>query len=408
MARKSLTDRLRQAGATRNELDRSEALMKKVATPLPLKTEKNPPNQKTIQPSKSTKKGQDKNTTVSGQGHGATVTPQGHHCDTTVTPLFSPKGTGQGQDRDTISKSVKRDRTGTSLPGKATAIRLAKQQQKIYDWFLLNGLKGTFNKPLIVKELNIAYTTIRKALYKFTDLYIIRLNYDDCTKLFDYEINPDVKIKHPKKRQGQDSITTGTSQGQDITGTPSLISSSSLYNKPIIKDEIKIVLQTDPDLLYWKLRHLSPAQVATWIQEFSMRPLVMFESLKHCAFEMTQDEKDKPESYFYAVIKKAHNYARPAGYQSHQKRQNQLEAEILLQQEKTAKEQKELYKRRIQAEQDKCFYEMINDPECDQYAECLGAMAQFDRKRFTAPLKQTGNKFESAMRRSFEEIIDQD
>ena len=408
MARKSLADRLRQAGATRKELDRSEVLMKKVVTPLPPKTEKSPSVQDTNQPVETNKKGQDRVRTVSGQGHGVTVTPQGHHRDTTVTPLFSQKGTGQGQGGDTISKVSNKDRTGTPSPENITAFRLAKQQLKIYDWFLHNGLKGTFNKPLIVKELNIAYTTIRKALYKFVNLDIISLNYDDCTKLFDYEINPNIKIKRPDLGQGQDSITTGTPQGQDTLGTPSLISSSSLYNKPTTKDEIEITLQTDPDLLYWKLRNLSPAQVATWIQEFSMSPLVMFDSLKHCAFEMTQDEKDKPENYFYAVIKKAHNYARPTGYQSHQERQNQLEAEILLQQEKIAKEQEALFTRRIQAEQDRCFYEMIKDPEGDQYAECLATMAPFDKKRFTAPLKQTGKTFENAMRRSFEKIIDQE
>ena len=230
---------------------------------------------------------------------------------------------------------------------------------------------------------------------------------------FSYSIDQALCDRFLKERWNQPSNQPTGQSALQLADRPTCspavpFSSSSLLDNTTTEIDIGAVLNNDPDLEYWQKRNLSPTQAEDWAKELKMSPVIILESLRHCAFEMLQNEKDKPENYFYAVIKKARNYARPAGFKSHLEKQNEIEQKILTEKEQAAKKSQELYNRRQQAERDKIFWDMMNDPDGDLYKQCLEQMSKFDKKRFSNPIKRTGQTFENAIRLTFEKIVDED
>jgi len=76
-----------------------------------------------------------------------------------------------------------------------TEIILAPQQQRVYEWFLTNGLTGYFNKEIISRDTGINTPTIRKCLTKFKKLYLIQTDkYDPVFRQQKYKLNTNIKV----------------------------------------------------------------------------------------------------------------------------------------------------------------------------------------------------------------------
>jgi hypothetical protein len=317
--------------------------------------------------------------TGSGQGRDVTRTSQGRHFDRDRVGVVS----GQGRDTMTVD------------------INLPIQQLIIYKWFLENGVNGSFNQPQISHDLKIAMTTVRKTIRKFKNHNILDLSYDENLKKFEYKINSDLKILNLNSNTEKDGVGSGSGQGRD--GFLDNSSSSYIYKKTTTNTAtIEKYFNKDPELAYWRQKRLSVKQIVSWINEFGCPPELMFEYLKYCRFEMVNlniEEKkdiDNVFNWFYKIMQRSGSYPKPKGYKSHQEIQLMREREIVEQKEKETQQAKELYQRKIKAEQDKKFYDMMNNPEGEYYKKCLDLLNPIQKK-------SKGTLFETSMRGVFEE-----
>ncbi len=131
----------------------------------------------------------------------------------------------------------------------------------------------------------------------------------------------------------------------------------------------------------------------------------MIQYLCYCRFEMVDlgVEESKPIknvfNWFFKIIEKTGSYPKPKGYKSHEEKQLETEREIVAQRKKEAQEAKELYQAKIKAEQDKKFWNMMNDPGSDLYKQCFDCLNPFAKKQHT-----TGKGFEMSMRATFDSL----
>ncbi|MCD4831671.1 MAG: hypothetical protein K8R02_07705, partial [Anaerohalosphaeraceae bacterium] len=181
-----------------------------------------------------------------------------------------------------------------------------------------------------------------------------------------------------------------------------LYSSSSLYKETTTK-KIKMVLNNHPEFGYWRQKELGPKQIEQWIKITNCSVETMIQYLCYCRFEMVdlRIEESKPIknvfNWFFKIIEKTGSYPKPKGYKSHEKKQLETEREIVAQRKKEAQEAKELYQGKIEAEQEKKFWKMMNDPGSDIYKQCLDGLNPFAKKQPT-----TGKGFEMSMRAVFD------
>ena len=182
----------------------------------------------------------------------------------------------------------------------------------------------------------------------------------------------------------------------------SLNSSSSLY-KETTTTKIEMILKNHSELGYWRQKKLSPKQIEQWIKITNCSVETMIQYLCYCRFEMVdlEVEESKPIknvfNWFFKIIEKTGSYPKPKGYKSHEKKQLEAEREIVTQRKKEAQEAKELFQAKIKAEQDKKFWDMMNDPESDFYKRCFDSLNSFAKKQ---PI--TGKGFEMSMRAAFD------
>jgi len=113
-------------------------------------------------------------------------------------------------------------------------------------------------------------------------------------------------------------------------------------------------------------------------------------------------EKSKPVdnvfNWFFRMIERIGAYPKPKNYKSFNEKQLEIDRQIAEQKEKDAIESKALYKRKIEAEQDKKFWDMMNDPDSDLYKQCFESLNSFQKKR------TTGEGFEMSMRGAFDKL----
>jgi hypothetical protein len=295
MARKSITDRLREIGKTDpNRLEESRELADKIVS-FPTDQEKS--------------ENRDGVGTPLGQGSDPTRTPQGPHCNPTVTP---PE---QG-----------RDRVGTESPFDQK-ISLPKQQENIYNWFLHRGFKGTFSKPLIHRETGIAHTTVRKTIRKFLNVGILRVLYDESLKVFEYEINSKIEVK-------RDGVGIGQGRGRDRVGTPRYIEEEDIYNLLLIEKF---------NLIYPSLHGIGfeRSQIHNVIQSWKLNTIDLKdlpESLQRADFavEHKSFKMDNPLNYVYSALMKG-TFRKPNGYKS----RAEIQAEERLAEQKLISEKNE-------------------------------------------------------------------
>ena len=128
---------------------------------------------------------------------------------------------------------------------------------------------------------------------------------------------------------------------------------------------------------------------------------MIIQYLCYCRFEMVDldFEKSKPIenvfNWFFKILEKTGGYPKPKGYKSFREKKIKAEYQIAEQKEKEAKELHELYQRKFKADQDKNFWNMMNDQEGELFKKCFKKLNVFQRK------KTTGKGFEMSMRDIF-------
>ena len=395
--------------------------------------EKIPKTNKLYQ-AEGTGQGQDKNRTETGQEQykSRIKTGQEQGRDRTGTRQEQYRdsiGTEQGQYRDSI-EPIQKQYSNNIEKINNNKITLPKKQLQIYMWFINRGFKGIFNKPVIQKETKIAYTTIRKAIRKFEALQLMKISYNNSLKYYEYIINTQKNVNRNIIKIGtvsgqyQDSIGIGQGreqeQDRDRTETGLNNSSSSYIYKTTTTEkteqdrdrtrieffkEIQTILNQNPELGYWKQKSLTAKQIAEWIKTANCNLDMMIQYLCYCRFEMLDlnFEKSKPIenvfNWFFRILERTGGYPKPKGYKSFQEKKIETERQSVKQKEKEAREIREIYECKVKAEQDKKFWNMMNDPEGNFYKKCFENLNNFQKNR------STGKSFEMSMRGVFNKII---
>ena len=285
------------------------------------------------------------------------------------------KGSATDQGRITTEKRKK------DIVATAARISLSKSQTAVYLWFANRGETGVFNKPEIQRSLSMPYITVRRAIEKLERLDIIELFYDDCQKIFDYKINKNKRLKLAKNVNN----ASGSEHDQSMIISESLISSSSL-NKTTAA-EINQDLQHNLELGYWRQKGLSAKQVAEWMKAAGCSYETMRQYLCYCRFDMVdKDLEDKKPvenvfNWFYKIIEKSGSYPKPKGYKSFSEKKLEQERKIVKQREKQAQEAKELYRRKLEAERDTVFWQMMDDENGELFQKCFNQLNDFQKKR---------------------------
>jgi len=182
--------------------------------------------------------------------------------------------------------------------------------------------------------------------------------------------------------------------------------SSSSLNKTTT---IQSILENHSELEYWRKKGLTAKQVAQWMKVADCNLESMIQYLCYCRFEMVEMgiEKSKPIrnvfNWFFRIIENSGCYQKPKDYKSYQEIKSEQERQIVEDKERVAKISEELYRKRIEAEREKEFYEMMNSPESDLYKRCFENLMSNQRL-----YNRASKKFETAMRNRFNMILNED
>jgi len=291
-------------------------------------------------------------------------------------------------------------------------IILSKNQSIVYKFLVQNQNQGIFNKPFIEKNTGVSYGTISDIIRKFKKLEILIINYDKFAKVYFYKINTNIKIEMPdffskldygNLQYHQNPLGIPSESPWDTDGIPtsSLYSSSSLYINKTTTTKINIKINQHPELGYWRQKKITSKQIIVWMKTAECSLDMIIQYLCYCRFEMVDldFEKSKPIknvfNWFFKILEKTGGYPKPKGYKSFQEKKIKAEYQIAEQKEKEAKELHELYQRKFKADQDKNFWNMMNDQKGELFKKCFKKLNAFQRK------KTTGKGFEMSMRDIF-------
>ena len=278
-----------------------------------------------------------------------------HHVSTNRAPSDHDVSTNRAPSDHHASMSTNRAPSGY--------ISLNESQSKVYDWLCRRGLNSCFNQRMISDALDMPFITVRRAVDKFEDRGLIVTSYDRERKMFDYRFNTDIEIKR-----------SPTDHHESTNRAPL---NNSSYNKPTTDERVITILaekiEEDPDLSFWRDRNLSPHQVVEWMNETGIPIELMMASLKHSAFDLSKNKKDRPEAYFAATIKKARNYPRPAGFVS-------IEEQMLQAQKDELERLRKLREEREEVDREIAFEKMLADPQGDDYRHCDAQIAPINRR----------------------------
>jgi len=312
-----------------------------------------------------------------------------------VSPKEQHKVSPKEQHCITIPKTRK------SITKGATSISLSKSQSDVYLWFSDKGINGEFNKPEIQHSLSMPYITVRKAIVRLEMLDIIKLKYDKCLKLYEYSLNPKVNIKFSKKS----SVISGSYQDHITKGAPSPYSSSSFFiKKTTTTKNLNLEINKNPELGYWRQKKITTKQIIAWMKIANCNSDLIIQYLCYCRFEMVDLnlEKSKPIenvfNWFFRILEKTGGYPKPKGYKSFQEKKIEEERQLAEKKKKEAREIREIYKQKIEAEQDLKFWDMMNNPDGKLFKACFKKLNAFQKR------KTTGKVFEMSMRNNFDKI----
>ena len=220
---------------------------------------------------------------------------------------------------------------------------LAPQQQRVYEWFLTNGLTGYFNKGIISRETGINTPTIRKCLTKFKKLSLIQTDeYNPVSRQQKYKLNTDIKVTLiPGSGIGPVS-TRGIVSGIDQVRVGSI--SYKIDRK--INNNLSIYLQKAK---FWKDQGLTEKKITSWINEIDHCDSdYLYQQLQFAEATCHVKQADNPINYFYKSILKS-GFTRPKDFKFPEERAAILKQkefkrreDLLKLQEENRKKEKEL------------------------------------------------------------------
>jgi hypothetical protein len=210
----------------------------------------------------------------------------------------------------------------------------------------------------------------------------------------------DERWNHPTDHPTDQPSDEPPDQPSDV-----LYSSSSSFKKTTT-GEIDTVLTNYPELGYWRQKGLTEKQINLWMKTAECSLENMIQYLCYCRFEMVDlgMEESKPVknvfNWFFKILERTGSYPKPKGYKSHREKQIDQEKQIVEQRAEEIRELKEIRHQKWQQQRDLEFEDIMADPECDLYKQCLGSLNEFSKKR-----KNTKG-FEISMRAAFDKVFE--
>lgn len=185
-------------------------------------------------------------------------------------------------------------------------------------------------------------------------------------------------------------------------------SSSSSFNKITTTAEVLKKIETDPELGYWRHRQLTAKQIINWSKEFQISIDSVIESLRHCRFDLVDNELEQKKSigqpfdWFYKRLVSVGIYQQPPGYKSHQDKEIERNKERIDKLKRQAAELKKLREEEALAMVELEFEQMMQQPESEMYKKCFENIAPYAKRA-----DKIGSKlFINAMRKVFIEQKD--
>ena len=291
----------------------------------------------------------------SGQGR-VNLTQGGHRVD--AVSILGQNKVGSRSGVDPVSSIGSRSGVDTVSSIAITETILAPQQQRVYEWFLTNGLTGYFNKGIISRKTGINTPTIRKCLTKLKKLSLIQTDeYDPVFRQQKYKLNTDIKvILMPGSGQGQVS-TQGIVSGIGQVGVGS---TSYKIDRKIINNNLSVYLQKSK---FWKDQGLTEKKLTSWINEIDHCDSdYLYQQLQFAEATPHVKQADAPINYFYKSILKS-GFTRPKGFKFPEERAAMLRQEEFKRREKLLKLQEENRKKEQEIADRESFLAFLEDKQ---------------------------------------------
>ncbi len=423
--RLSLADRIKASNAANTPIE-EETKEKDIVSIVTAKespdtsTHSDSPNRETENTTKGVRSGSGQVSSVgsrSGQGQVDIVSTQyQHNIESVATQGHDSvrSRSGQGQVSDIESRSGQgqvssvgsrsgQGQVDTNTAFKSTSLEtcvLAPKQQKIYSWFLNNGISGYFNKGQIQRDTGINHPTIRKSIAKLTSLNLIEIyEYNPVSRQQKYQIDIEKNI-HLTQGSGQgqvSSIRSRSTQGQvSSAGSRSgqgQVDTNVSANKLVSK--FKKLTNFIENSNFWGSQGISEKKCQEWIDEFypdepdALLSQMMFaEFAEENNFALQPKNKNKtPVDVFYGCLRKG-GMTRPAGFEFPEERAARIRKEELEAQQKILAEQAAIREQEKAMADELAFNEFLKDK--DSVNDMIDEMEK--KKRFVTPKQKISMK----------------
>jgi len=290
---------------------------------------------------------------------------------------------------------------------------LAPQQQKIYSWFLNNGITGYFNKGQIQRETGIGHPTIRKCINKFINLNLIKVSqYDPASRLQKYKINLEINVSHLNiSNQGQVSSIRSRSSQEPVSNIGSGSGQGHIDTKNTsykidrkILNNLSIYLKHSN---YWRGQGLSLKKCETWISEIEHCDYsFLLTQLQFGEFSKDVINSERPLSYFRTCLLSG-GLERPKGFEFPEEKVTRIKNQEIEVLQNTLNEQKAIREKEKKIADKLTFMDLLKDKEN------IGFLINEIKKSFLTPkmkisiklYQKTGqidSKLEKALEREFE------
>jgi hypothetical protein len=443
MARKSLADRIRESSnkTTQKELDRSKELIDRIIQDPPGGNDAPPAEASGHSSAAASRRTTGKNSGTSQQDapsnnsdqaidnvvHNITDSPTGHNEATLTRSVIKPvPKTPKGS---VINYHSPRQYSQGSVAGSVTPsnepfdpvfpeneVTLSKRQKEVFLYLVSIGDHAFIQATHASQVTGIPLPTIRKILRDFREKNFLKYKryQQGGKKGIVYELN--LELKEELLAAAEKEPVTVSVIKPSVTGSVTPHNSSSSFSFHTEKttttseiQQIQKMLQTHPEMGYWRQKGLTEKQVAEWMRVADCGLDRMASYLSYCRFEMVELdlEQSKPIhdvfNWFFKILERSGQYRKPRGYLSHTERKLEAERTAVEEKRKQIEALKALKREQWEQERELEFWEMLNDTEGELYRRCFSKLNNFDRKR----ARKGGKAFEMAMRRAYDQIVNE-
>lgn len=443
MARKSLADRIRESSnkTTQKELDRSKELIDRIIQDPPGASDAPSDGVSGDASASAPRRSSSQNAQI--PQHDIPADNSGNRSDNVVHSI-TDKNSGQSEPSVTRSviKPVPQTAKGSvinyhssrqypqgSVAGSVTPsnepfdpvfpeneLTLSKRQKEVFHYLVSIGDHAFIQATHASQVTGIPLPTIRKILRDFRDKNFLKYKryQQGGKKGIVYELNPELKEELLAAAE-KEPVTVSVIK-PSVTGSVTSHNSSSSFSFHTEKttttaeaQQIRKMLQTHPEMGYWRQKGLTEKQVAEWMKVADCGLDRMASYLSYCRYEMVELdlEQSKPIhdvfNWFFKILERSGQYRKPRGYLSHTERKLEAERKAIEEKKKQIEALKALKREQWEQEQEMEFWEMLNDTEGELYQRCFSKLNNFDRKR----ARKGGKAFEMAMRRAYDQIVNE-